>query len=50
LMALHKISGHSQSSTAILRCDRSTTRLGLGGLILATAEYMHFKVLLVSLL
>ena len=39
LMASYKISGHSQSFLAISRCTRSTTRLGLGGLTPATAEY-----------
>jgi hypothetical protein len=29
----------------ILRCDKSTTRLGLGGHILATAEYEQGVVL-----
>ena len=39
LMASHRISGLTRSFTAIPKCARSTTRLGLGGLVPATAEY-----------
>ena len=41
LMASQRISGLTRSFAAILRCARSTTRLGLGGLVPATAEYEH---------
>ena len=41
LMASQRISSLTQSFAAIPRCARSTTRLGLGGLVPATAEYEH---------
>ena len=39
LMASQRISGLTWSFATIPRCARSTTRLGLGDLVPATAEY-----------
>ena len=41
LMASQRTSGLTWSFSDMPRCARSTTRLGLGGLAPATAEYMH---------
>lgn len=41
LMASQRTSGLTQSFSDMPRCARSTTRLGLGGLAPATAEYVH---------
>ena len=40
-MASHRISGLTRSFATIPRCARSTTRLGLGGLVPATTEYVR---------
>ena len=43
---LQMISGLGQSSSVGTICARSTTRLGLGGLTLAVAEYVLWECLL----
>ena len=49
LMASQRISSLTQSFTVIPRCARSITRLGLGGLVPATAEYVRAGVGVVPL-